>query len=567
MSEIEKPPFVAADAPKPMVGWYDPMQLLRTGADVLFSTLFGRHADFRAIEALGTPNIDPKDYDYTDDGRRKEIWIDYVADVGDGWNSTYAVAHALSQPTLDLQNAGGDRIQTKRGAILIFGGDAVYPVASRLEYKQRLVLPYRTALPKDGADPVPDAYAIPGNHDWYDSLVSFTRLFCGRESFAGWNTKQRRSYFALQLPHRWWLLGTDMQLESDIDRAQVDYFLHIAQTQMQDGDRVILCNAEPHWITAKVYAELDPTYTESNLAFLENQVLRGRDVRVFLAGDLHHYRRHAHADGTQKITAGGGGAFLHPTHGQDVETLPGDFRLESCYPDSNTSRMLTWRNLGFLFLNPYFGAVTALLYMLTAWAVKTDLSKFGLADWPAALYQTLNSVMQSPVSAFWVIALFFGFLVFTDTHSKRYRIIGGSLHGLAHVLAVFLLGWGSNVLMARYLPSQSGHPLYMLLIGVLIVIGGWVVGSCIMGIYLLISLNGFRRHSNEAFSSLGIQDWKNFLRMKIDADGNLTIYPIGIRRVPRRWKAGGPVSAVSPDDSRATPPALIEGPIIVRGKG
>jgi hypothetical protein len=66
MSETEKTSFIAADARKPMVGWYDPMQLLRTAFDVLFSTLFGRHADFRAIEALGTPNIDPKDYDYTD---------------------------------------------------------------------------------------------------------------------------------------------------------------------------------------------------------------------------------------------------------------------------------------------------------------------------------------------------------------------------------------------------------------------------------------------------------------------------------------------------------------------
>ncbi len=548
-----------------MVNWYDPKQLVRTALDVLFSTVFGRHADFRTIEALGTPNIDPGDTDYTDGGKRQEIWIDYVADVGDGWNSTYAVAYHLAQPTLLLRDEKGIDHHTQRGAILIFGGDAVYPVASRSEYKRRLVLPYENALPKDSVDPAPDAYAIPGNHDWYDSLVSFTRLFCGRERFAGWNTKQKRSYFALKLPHRWWLLGTDIQLDSDIDRSQVDYFKNIADTQMQDGDRVILCNAEPHWIAAKVYNELDPDYTENNLAFLERIVLERKKVAVFLAGDLHHYRRHAAPNGTQKITAGGGGAFLHPTHGAEVTTLAGDFRLKKSFPDEATSRRLTWRNLGFLFLNPYFGVVTAMLYVLSAWAVKTNLSAYGWRDWPSALYQVFYSALQSPVSAFWIVALFGGLLLFTDTHSKPYRLIAGVLHGAAHVAALFLIGWGSSALVGAMTPYQSGHPLHMLLSGVLILLGGWVAGSCIMGLYLYLSLNWFGRHSNEAFSSLRIQDWKNFLRMKIDANGDLTIYPIGIRRVPRRWKAGTATSKMVPDDSRATAPELIEKPVIVRG--
>lgn len=203
--------------------------------------------------------------------------------------------------------------------------------------------------------------------------------------------------------------------------------------------------------------------------------------------------------------------------------------------------------------------------MLTAWGAKTDLSDFRLAQWPDALYASLHAAMQSPVSAFWGVAVFGCFLIFTDTHSNRYRIIGGTLHGLSHVFAVFLLGWGSNVLVSRWFPTNSGEPLYMFLVGFLIAIGGWVVGSCIMGGYLLISLNVFGRHSNESFSSLAIQDWKNFVRMKISADGTLTIYPVGIRRVPRRWKAGGLVSAMSPDDPRATVPTLIEEPIVVQG--
>src|SRR5262249_44801069 len=100
--------------------------------------------------------------------------------------------------------------------------------------------------------------------------------------------------------------------------------------------------------------------------------------------------------------------------------------------------------------------------------------------------------------------------------------------------------------------------------GALIFAGGWLGGSLIMGAYLFVSLNLFGRHSNEAFSSLACEDYKNFLRLKIEPDGKLTIFPIGIRRVARRWKdrpegAGGP--ELVPDDSKATAPELIEEPI------
>src|ERR1051326_646730 len=98
-----------------MFGWYDPSALLRTAVDVGFSTIFGRHSDVRVLEAI-TP-VEPGQpssfFDYTQqykngaDGEpvstgqpREDIWIDYVADVGDGWNSTYGVAYYISQ---DLQ--------------------------------------------------------------------------------------------------------------------------------------------------------------------------------------------------------------------------------------------------------------------------------------------------------------------------------------------------------------------------------------------------------------------------------------------------------------------------------
>jgi hypothetical protein len=87
-----------------------------------------------------------------------------------------------------------------------------------------------------------------------------------------------------------------------------------------------------------------------------------------------------------------------------------------------------------------------------------------------------------------------------------------------------------------------------------------------MGIYLLLSLNFFGRHGNEAFSSLAVEDWKNFLRLHINENGDLTIYPIGIRRVPRKWKCRteGTGPELVSDDPRATAPELIEMPIVLK---
>ena len=63
------------------------------------------------------------------------------------------------------------------------------------------------------------------------------------------------------------------------------------------------------------------------------------------------------------------------------------------------------------------------------------------------------------------------------------------------------------------------------------------VAGFIMGVYLLVNLNWFGLHMNEAFSSLRIEDYKNFIRMHIDKDtGDLHCYVVGIDKVPREWE-------------------------------
>merc|ERR1712196_745142 len=57
----------------------------------------------------------------------------------------------------------------------------------------------------------------------------------------------------------------------------------------------------------------------------------------------------------------------------------------------------------------------------------------------------------------------------------------------------------------------------------------------IFGSYLsFASIMG--RHMDEAFSSLRIEHFKNFLRMHIDSSGTLHLYAIGIDRIPRQWR-------------------------------
>jgi hypothetical protein len=550
-----------------MVGWYDPSQLMRTAVEVFWSTIFGRYADQRLIEALTVSNNGEQFFDYTvyyrtRDGQfertdqedlipeqarlREDIWIDYVSDVGDGWNPTYGIAYHLAKSTLSCKDQKGRTWDTRRGDILILGGDQVYPTACLSAYVQRLTRPYESAF-RNMQGVAPHVYALPGNHDWYDNLVSFSRLFVSKSAVAGLPTRQTRSYFALKLPAGWWLLGTDLQLGSEIDGPQLRYFKQVA-AQIQPGDRVMLCHAEPLWLASAEETDLPLECAESNVRCLEE--LFNQQVHVYLAGDVHHYRRHAElgpdgkakSDGVQKITAGGGGAFLHPTHrrrdNQVTSAHPGGtktFRSVCAWPSEDVSRRLCWNNLKFPFLNPWFGIVPATLYMLTAWVTRVDLSTYGPSDFSTALQMTITAVLGDPYRGIWILAAFVGILFFTDTRSPRFRYLGGGLHALAHLTAIFFIGW-----VATWFTISHGLSFLsitqVLAANTLIFIVGWLIGPFILGLYLLISLNGFGRHENEAFSSLRIQDWKHFLRLHLDRDGKLTIYPIGIRVVPKEWE-------------------------------
>ena len=540
-----------------MVGWYDPRVLMHSAYQVAIANIFGRHSDTRLIEALASQ---PQgEFDYSQQGG--DFWLDYVADTGDGWNSTYAVADAIAQPTLEVEH-GGQRETLDAGRVLVFGGDEVYPYPSRAEYDTRTENPYRNAFAGRAR---PDVFAIPGNHDWYDSLVAFSRTFCRPErGFAGCKTRQTRSYFALHLPANWWLLAIDLQLGADLDEPQVKYFQKVAAS-MDESARLIFCVPEPRWILEDAYPRHSSYEELSSTHFLEEKVFK-RKARVFLTGDLHFYKRHENAEGVQKITSGGGGAFLHPTHAPSTRTLRHGFVQRAAYPVEKTSRRLAWKNFLFPLLNPKAGWLWAFLYAMSAWLASARLEASDVIDLPTALDAAVNAAIRDPLNGMWLMGIIAGFIFFTDTHLRSWRILGGAFHAMMHLAAAFLVGWLALLLTVKGFDMRYGSTVQLLLSALITVPLGAVAGSFILGVYLFVSIRIFGRHSNEAFSSLRIQDYKQWLRLRIDASGLLTIYTIAVDRVPRRWRASqrGGEATFSAHDARASRPRLIDR-IAVRG--
>ena len=53
---------------------------------------------------------------------KDDFWFDFMADTGDGGNSSYAIARLLAQPFIRLKEGGSVRT-LPRGDLLLIGGD------------------------------------------------------------------------------------------------------------------------------------------------------------------------------------------------------------------------------------------------------------------------------------------------------------------------------------------------------------------------------------------------------------------------------------------------------------
>ena len=394
------------------VSWYSPRVLLQAGRELVSSVDFLRNSDRR--ESFTGP-FDPIEFKAERDG---SFGFDFIADTGDGGNATHTLAEAALRLVLQAEGAAKP---LRRPPLVVLGGDLAYPGASSLDYHYRFLEPYALARPqRTDADPNAawaEVLAIPQNHDWFDSTTTFCRYFVGRSErpteFVGAYARQQRTYFAAQLPHRWWILGLDFALKGDIDRNQFRdicalWSLDRKGPRIEPGDNIILVYPEPYW-TRDLSHGTPKGYTaryqrlEHLLEGMPNDDREAHGaqarIRLRLAGDLHHYCRHSTQSGryaestrtsTHLVTCGSGGAFMHTTHGREVQgpkiidrsiekdTEPASLGLRvrvglhdttcskspddvatlaetKCYPDVKTSKRLArWRMPSSILLRPNF---------------------------------------------------------------------------------------------------------------------------------------------------------------------------------------------------------------------
>ena len=554
-----------------MVGWFDVGQLASTGIRAVLSSVFGSYADKReTIASISEIEI------YDEYSNSNELWLDYISDTGDGFNSTFTMANLIGKDNISITNGTTDQ-KLPRAKVVVLGGDQVYPTPSRELYQDRFIGPMDAAAPWVKGGTEADLFAVPGNHDWYDGLTNFVKIFCQKRWLGSWQTKQNRSYFAIKLTKNTWLWAVDIQLEADIDQPQLHYFDFVASKHMQKGDKVILCTAEPSWVyhTSK---KVDTTY--KNLEFFERKYIadKGMEQILTLAGDLHHYAHYAQDKGQgkvlHKITAGGGGAFMHPTHNLPDKLInmnEGDFDLKATFPEKKVSRKMTWGDLLFPFYNASFGIFLATIHLIFAWALHIasafdsspgdifdEIKTLGFSEISQVNTRLLTTFSHSPIALLILVVFVFGFYKFCDVNSSKLKYIGilGAIHGIKHVALMMVSLW-----MFSYINFSILHidgPILSPLVFALEVffIGGGLAGA-LTGLYLLFCNLVFGIHDNEAFSAMKGEGYKNFLRMHFK-DNQLTIYPIGIKKTAT-WKLENNKYVTKDNLS----PELIESPIII----
>jgi len=541
---------------RPMVRWFDPHQLVDTAIRVLLSGVFSSYADSRELQAREPAEV-------ADRSAPDELWLDYVADLGDGWNSTYTVARLLATEALEL-DLGGETHRTERGRILVMGGDAVYPVPKAAEYENRMLGPYRAALPCARGD-APELFAVPGSHDWYDGLVNFTSIFCRNRWIGGWRTRQRRSYFAIKLPNGWWLWGIDVQFGASVDEAQLRYFADVAADQVQPGDRIILCKSKE----VESGRKEREVHSDRDVEYLEREIIHanGAQVLLYLKSGKHYYSRYEEQDGPRHhIESGGGGAFLHPTHNlPERAEFPGAdgptaYRRAGTYPSAAWSKRLRkriWLMPAYnLPLAAVFGTVQVLLAFMLGLHLDDRHVSLGVRDLLQAMWESPTAFLLSLL----VLASLVGMVRFAHDASGIGRVLLGLAHSTLQVASV-----AGVMIAASYLSSTVGAEGVASLLAFLGLVGllGGIAGMVGMAGYLWVTgLLGL--HNTEAYAPLHHQDQKHFLRLRIQPDGTLTVYPIGIHRVGRKWTLRPDAPAHTPwfaPDGSEPATHLIEPPI------
>ncbi|MBX3230835.1 MAG: hypothetical protein KIT84_01350 [Labilithrix sp.] len=481
----------------------------------------------------------------------RPVWIDFAADTGDDRDVSARVGAMLAATYTE-----GGRL-LPRGDMLVFGGDVSYPVATADEIYKRLVLPWNEELRKVGASKRKRILlGAPGNHDWYDGLDGFGRLFRRRidEPFKaddrdttprlGKRLRKRagrkiglvaravhldevgslygillsairslRAFFtgkAIKRRRRLVLRGYEPIQEAsyfafplapgldlwgaDRQLGRVDFRQRafFTKRRREDTSRAVLFVAGD---PAMAYGHRNEPGARMLSACRLNLE---RDRVFFLAGDFHHYERRA-VGKSLHVIAGGGGAFLHGTRVAPYPKVSGP--PAAVYPDAAASRQLV---LG-VPLKLMIGRAGLLAHLVFGLLASASLGAVRAHD--AVRYGTPAAITAG-------LFLLFYFIALQGAQGTRLQRAGIAL---PFALAIGLLPAG----LERVVPHL---PFYASDAAVMIACA--FVGAFVFGVYLtLLMLTGLEHQ--QAFTVLGHPGYKHFVRLCVHPDGKIEGWAIG----------------------------------------
>jgi hypothetical protein len=457
----------------------------------------------------------------------RDLWLDYVSDTGDDVSVSRAVARLVVQDyELPDPDQPGAHLRAPRGELLLFGGDTAYPVATAQEIMSRVLVPFNEALA--GRDDTPRVLlGIPGNHDWYDGLDGFGRMFRQRpaedeaearpsmvdvskpmlEYYAEWAREfvlggkvekpkalvlsgyvpvQNASYFLLPLTPRLHLYGIDRQLKT-IDSRQKRFFLDWAREHPDARPWVLL--PDP------LFRFGAPSRTGTEMIQTLGFDFHARP-HFLLSGDIHHYERST-SGSTLHVTAGGGGAFLHP-----APVVGGRRPADKRWPDAAQSRALLG-GVPWKIARGRSGFLPHLIFV----ALFAPAMSLGLRQ-----YDRLGFIVEAPLTVTLVVTVVYALI---GGVRRRWRLVLPP--ALVAALFTASLPIFASLLVKHALLQMHFAPTRVVVACATLLLTVFAA-TYVFGFYLAWLTRRGIEHT-QAFTALDHPGYKHFLRLRVRADG------------------------------------------------
>ncbi|MBL8605676.1 MAG: hypothetical protein JNL38_00085 [Myxococcales bacterium] len=485
------------------------------------------------------------------EGLGRPVYIDFVADTGDDRDVSAAVGEMVAS-RFDV-----DGRELPRGEILLFGGDVAYPVATADEIYKRVILPWNDSLRAARSSQTRRVLlGVPGNHDWYDGLDGFGRMFRRRvdEPFRADAREGRTTRLVRRLARRrgrkLGLVARGLHLDEvggilgAIPRVFRGVKAFVTGVGVHRRRRLVLKGYEPVQEASYFGLRLAPglelwgadrqlgrvdfrqrTYFKSMRAdapdagvlfvagdpaltygvdnepgsrMLSACKLDFEEDDVFyLCGDFHHYERRKTGPGSIHVIAGGGGAFLHGTR---MSPYPEPAGPPDCvYPQGFMSRRLAAQVPLKLMLGRAGFIVHWAMALLGSIEVAASGGRASLAA-SAAFVSLL----------FWIIL---NVVCHQGTEKKKTALLA-----LPFSLVLGFMPMALRSALPNVVPTLASDTAVLVVFAFL--------GSLVFGLFLSTAAVLGYEHQ-QAFTVLGHPGFKHFVRMCVHPTGRVEAWVIG----------------------------------------